>query len=336
MAKFAEPPQTPSAGWSAERFRAVFGRAVLRPWLDGAALSLLSRWYFPLSRAWAAGLESTDADDVFFAATGASKNLASAADWAITRSHRRAATLAAATRRWDAAAFGPTPSEEALALAQASWQRAALSHMASRVGYAPLNLPRRLTPVRFSISTPDDVAARHGHRLAGPAAAWPQPSMPAVAMSPAITNGDGFRVRWLRFRSPVLGDDVTARVDEPVADDGPVGTLVMLHGVSMETEHWGDGTHPLAGLGGRTGLRIIRPEGPWHGRRRRPGWYGGEPTLAGGPAGLIDTFEAWVQEVGGLIAWARRTCGGPVGVFGVSLGSLTAQLLASAAAGWAA
>ena len=29
----------------------------------------------------------------------------------------------------------------------------------------------------------------------------------------------------------------------------------------------------------RSGVRIIRPEAPWHGRRRREGWFGGEPVL---------------------------------------------------------
>ncbi len=60
------------------------------------------------------------------------------------------------------------------------------------------------------------------------------------------------------------------------------------------------------------GIRVIRPEGPWHGRRRLPGTYGGEPVLARGPGGLLDYFHAHVIELGRLVAWARATRGGPV------------------------
>jgi hypothetical protein len=50
--------------------------------------------------------------------------------------------------------------------------------------------------------------------------------------------------------------------------------------------------------------------------------------------GVLDYFEAHVRELGQLIAWARETFGGPVAVGGVSLGALTAQLVASAAGHW--
>lgn len=95
----------------------------------------------------------------------------------------------------------------------------------------------------------------------------------------------------------------------------------------METEFTGSGRNPLGALV-KAGVRVIRPEGPWHGRRRLSGTYGGEPVLARGPGGLLDYFHAHVIELGRLVAWARATRGGPVAIGGVSLGALTAQLAA--------
>jgi hypothetical protein len=82
------------------------------------------------------------------------------------------------------------------------------------------------------------------------------------------------------------------------------------------------------------GLRLIRPEAPWHGRRRPAGWYGGEPTIARGPLGMLDNFAAWVAEVGALVRWARETSRGPVAVGGISLGALTSQLVVTASRHW--
>ena len=79
---------------------------------------------------------------------------------------------------------------------------------------------------------------------------------------------------------------------------------------------------------------LIRPEAPWHGRRRRAGTYGGEPLLGGGPLALLDLFRDWVTETSAWIAWARRSSRGPVAVGGISLGALTGQLVLTAARGW--
>jgi hypothetical protein len=88
----------------------------------------------------------------------------------------------------------------------------------------------------------------------------------------------------------------------------------------------------------RKGLRVIRPEGPWHGRRRRPGTFGGEPAMAQGPLGFLQLFAAWGAEVAVLIDWTRRRNGegssAQVALGGVSLGALTSQLVATAARDW--
>ena len=115
----------------------------------------------------------------------------------------------------------------------------------------------------------------------------------------------------------------------------PCPALVFTHGISMENEFWREEDGP-AQLLAAEGLAVVRPEGPFHGRRRRAGFFGGEPVFALGPLGLLDYFEAHVRELGRLIGWARAEFGGPVAVGGVSLGALAAQLAVSAAAHWPA
>jgi pimeloyl-ACP methyl ester carboxylesterase len=141
---------------------------------------------------------------------------------------------------------------------------------------------------------------------------------------------------WLRFAAEVSGrpDTAWARVFEPEAGVEPP-TLIYLHGICMEMEHWPDSRDPIPELA-RRGVRVVRVEGPYHGRRRWPGFYGGEPALARAPLGMLDLFQAWVAEIGQLVLWARETSSGPVAVAGISLGALTSQLFASAAAGWPA
>src|SRR5262249_45711540 len=106
-----------------------------------------------------------------------------------------------------------------------------------------------------------------------------------------------------------------------------------LHGVGVETEFWSADLGRVDVLA-RVGIRVIRPEAPWHGRRRLPGWFGGEPAMAWGPAGLIGLFAAWVAEMAQLVSWARATRRGRVAVGGISLGALTSQLVATVAGGW--
>jgi pimeloyl-ACP methyl ester carboxylesterase len=144
------------------------------------------------------------------------------------------------------------------------------------------------------------------------------------------------RVSWLRFPTLLGGapDTGWARVIEPVGVADPP-TLVFLHGIAVESEFWRIEGGRIDALT-RAGLRIVRPEAPWHGRRRPEGWFGGEPALARGPLGMLDLFEAWVGEVASLIDWARATSRGGVAVGGVSLGALTSQMVGVAARHWPA
>jgi pimeloyl-ACP methyl ester carboxylesterase len=203
--------------------------------------------------------------------------------------------------------------------------------MATR--YAFLPMIARLPSVKWQVAGPEEVEARHAPRLSTPEAAFPQPEAAEIEASRRVAGASGLE-HWLRFRAPVLGDTAWARVSTPEGAADPP-TLVFLHGIAMENDMWRGAADPLTS-GAIGGLRVIRPEGPWHGRRRLPGWYGGEPAIGGGPLGMLDLFQAWVAEVACLIAWARATSRGPVALGGVSLGALTSQLLAVAAGHWRA
>jgi pimeloyl-ACP methyl ester carboxylesterase len=110
-------------------------------------------------------------------------------------------------------------------------------------------------------------------------------------------------------------------------------TLIFGHGIGVEAELWRETVSVVEGLVAM-GVRVVLPTLPWHGRRTRPGTYGGEPFLATAPLGALDLFTAACQEIAVLVGWARDTSGGRVAVGGVSLGALIGQLVASRAGQW--
>ncbi|MGC2857644.1 hypothetical protein ACM64Y_19405 [Novispirillum sp. DQ9] len=307
---------------------------ILSPWFDRAAVPMLARWYFPLSRAWAAGLEAGRDRAAFAAALGRRSVSAWVADAPLAGLAARAQAHAEATRRWEDAFFGGAGGD--LAAVEAARLEAAHALMAARSLFARLHMLRTVPAVRFAVAPPQEVQARHGARRAdvGTAFALP-PTAPGWEVSAAFERA-GRRQGWLRLPAPVPahpGDRLWARVVEPV-DRPCIGTLVFTHGIAMEDEHWRGRVTPFAALTAR-GLRLVLPEGPGHGRRRCPGLYGGEQVLAGGPLGMLDYQHAHAVELGLLIAWARGLdAGAPVGLGGVSLGALTAQRAAVAATAW--
>ena len=310
----------------------ALGDLVLRPWFDWVALRSIAHGYLPLSRAWAAAELAGQSHEDFLAALPVHELPREVVRWALTRCAKRRAAYDEQIRRWESALFGAAAeAPDGLAAREQRRHRAADRYMKQRALFVPVL--GRLPPVRWEVASPDAVAARHGARLADPAAAFPLPDMPEVQVSRAVPAGAG-EDAWLQFRAPVLGDRAWARVTTPRGAVDPP-TLISLHGIAMETEMWLGHPSPLPSASGRP-LRVISPEGPWHGRRRPAGWYGGEPVIGRGPRGMIELFESWVAEVSVLIRWARRTSAGPVAVSGVSLGALTCQMVAWAANGWPA
>jgi hypothetical protein len=319
----------------ASLLRAPPAALFLRPWFDAAAVPFLSRWYLPLSRAWAAALVAGGSPERFAAEVPCRPPPA----WLTRRPLARAARLAraheAARGRWSDAFFGPEPvPPELLAEAEAQRRRSAHALMSARADFAALHLQRPFPAVRWEVAGEAEVRRRHGRRLADPERAFSGPEpVPAVEHSRAYAAGLG-DVSWVRVPTMVSArpDTAWARVDAP-ARSGPRASLVFSHGLNMEVEDWRGWAEPPAALA-EAGLCAIRPEGPFHGRRRSAGRYGGEEVVGRGLIGLLDYFEAHVAELGLLIAWARSAFGGPVAVGGVSLGAMTAQLAAVAARGW--
>ena len=314
------------------------GRAFLRPPFDWLAVRAVARVYLRLSRGWATALDCGEDLDGFLAQSELTRPTP-ALQRAIAAAQARRARYDEAQALWQQALFpeaGAEPLGEAdLALREHARQAAAHDMMAARMGFLPYR--GRLLPVAWEVADEAEVARRHGARLADLERAFPAPDDIPVERSRAAPGRFGPEY-WLRFPSPVLGDRAWAHVYEldaarggEVRRDAP--SVVFLHGIAMETEMWRGTTGVVPALAER-GFRTIVAEGPWHGRRRLAGRYGGEPVLGRGPLGLIDLLEAWVAEVAVLIRWARRTSTGPVVLAGVSLGALTSQRAASASTRW--
>ena len=332
MPRGAAPPSIVAAAPCPFLFRRPLADLWLRPWFDWLGLRFVSRFYFPVSRGWASAAEPGCTVEAFRAAHALPGAAAPALAPALERVARASERYAARHWRWQQAFFGPEDlAPAALAAIECERSEAAHAFMALRQLFGRWR--RRLPAAAWSIAGPDEVHRRHGHRLAQPERAYAVPASGEILRSRSAPAAWG-SVGWLSFVSPVLADRVTARVEEPAAPRQDRPTLILLHGIAMEDEMWRPRPDPFGRLRA-AGWRIVKPEGPWHGRRRLSGTYGGEPVMARGLEGFLTLFEAWVAETALLIAWARRQ-GGPVVLAGISLGALTAQLLASEARRWPA
>jgi len=327
----AAGPRLSSAG-DYRFLQGLLGGLVFRPWFDALALHVVARWYLPLSRGWAAALAAEGSPERFRAELGGADLSTARLRPLLDSVLQREEAHQAADRAWEAVFFGSEPAGlDQLIAAEEARHRAAHNLMAARQSF--IWIRRRLPAARWEIAQADELEARHAARLAGPESAFPAPQIPQVEVSRRIAGPHG-RDHWLRFRSPVMGDWAWARVTEPEGADA-MPSVIYLHGIGMEADMWRGMAGPVGRLSA-AGIRVISPEAPWHGRRRLPGYYGGEPAIGRGPLGLIELFEAAVAEVAVLIDWARETSGGAVAIGGVSLGALTAQRAASASRLWPA
>lgn len=327
-------PRLPRDGFDRLAHRAI-GGMILMPWFDAAALRMLTQWFFPLSRGWAAA-QAASSPERFLHHIPRGRLARRLLPGLLRRVHNRRAALDAADAAWEAVFFGEGP---ARAEVEAERLRAAVALGNLRGAFVPLHLQSPLPAVAWDIEAPASVARRHGPRLACPEQAFADTFQLAdIEVSRGFLSSVGIE-GWLRFAAPTsaVTGPAWARVAAPVVAGGagspPMPSLVFTHGIAMEPEFSASPRHALSALL-TAGIRVIRPEGPWHGRRRLAGMYGGEPVLARGPGGLLDYFHAHVLELGRLVAWARATRGGPVCLGGVSLGALTAQLAAVAARNW--
>ncbi len=311
------------------------------PWLDPLARWLLRHWYFPLSRLWAAAGVADGSVERFFEAVPLDPLTSPRYGLAERLAHFEAARASAAAvdAAWRRAFFpadgfaGDRPSETELVALEKARLDSEHRHYATRTDFRSLlrtDAPR----VRFEPLSPAEVAAAYGPALADPAPFFAAPDpMPEVTVSRSIRTPHG-RNFWLSFTSPSkrLGDRVFARVHEPDGIADPP-TIIFGHGVCVEFDHW-RGLIDEAGALPSRGVRVIRPEAPWHGRRTPRGYYGGEKTIATFPMGSLDLMTAAVREWAVLADWARRTSSGPLAFGGSSLGAMTAQLAADRARHW--
>jgi hypothetical protein len=245
---------------------------------------------------------------------------------------RRDEAYKQALAAWDEAFFGHAEVTDAELVAREGARRHTAHHlMAARLLLTPWI--QRFPAVRWQIPDRAAVEERHAHRLNGPDTVFPAPRAPKIEVSRKVRSTLG-REYWLRFRapSPHLNEDVLAHVYEPEHVTNPP-TLIALHGIALEPEMMKQISEPDHDLVG-DGFRVIRTCAPGHARRTPAGFYGGETVMARGPLGFIELFEAWVGEIAIFAGWARRASQAPVAVAGLSLGALTSQLVATAAADW--
>lgn len=316
--------------------KSPLGKLIARPWLDRATIRLLADGVMPTSRAWAAAIASDGRVERFLDGVRARRGTPKVGAILAGRIPATAAAaerLAAADSHWRAVLFDTVdPTDREAVAAEDARLSAAHNLGLHRFWYGWFAWRYRVDPCRWSILEPDAVEQSHGRRLGQ--VRFPLPErMPVVRQSNPVPTVRG-RDYWLTFQVPDAPIDGAcwARVFEPA--DLPEGapTVILLHGICVELEQWKVPWRDVEVMMD-AGLRVVMPEGPWHGRRRAPGHYGGEPVVARAPVGTIDYFATHVPEVAALTHWAHGK-GGPVGLFGISLGSFVAQLVLSEAGAW--
>ncbi|WP_210191849.1 hypothetical protein [Rhodomicrobium sp. R_RK_3] len=330
-------------GRTGDPLRAAAGWLCGWPWLDPAAHWALRRWFFPLSRLWAAGTVAEGSPERFYEAVPAEPRPGQRDRLVrlLARLEEARVRAEAVDAAWHRALFdgigtggGAASETECMALETARLA-ARQDHNGLRRQFRFLITPA--TPrVNFDPPTPAEVDAVYGAALADPAPYFAPPDpMPELTRTRAIPTAKG-RDFWISFDSPSgrLADRVHARVYEPDGVTDPP-TLIFGHGICIEFDHWRGLIDEVGALRAR-GIRVIRPEAPWHGRRRTPGHYGGERMISTFPMGSLDLMTGAVREWSVLADWARKTSSGPLAFGGSSLGALTAQLAADRARDWPA
>lgn len=331
--------------WVDRLLHSPVGDLIARPWVDPVGLAALKRWYFPLSRLWAAANVAEGSTDVFRAAIGGP--VPDYGRWStryletILKRHDSARRRAIAARGlWEQAAFGEAAiAPAALAALDDGRRRRATTHLGTRALFYPLLFAARPPIARWQVASRDTVEAVYGTVRDDPAAAYRVPEvLPDMQLShPAA--GPGLREYWLRYRSPharlaaMTGTStVYARIVEP-SPDAHVPTLVVGSGLCLETDLlWR--SIDSANLLARMGFRIVEIVSPFHGLRCPADAYGGEPFFATAPLGTMDLIVGQTLETAVLIDWCRTRFGGPVGVGGISLTSFVAQQAAVRSGEW--
>ena len=318
------------------RLQTLSSHCAAGPWFDPLALYALKRWMFPLSRLWAAATEAEGDVPHFLQLVPVADNSLDhgRVQDALTLAGEARLTAIATDAYWNRIVFEDhTSTNDQRHLAERARRSRRHAYYATRRHFRFLRTND--TPLaKQIIEPPDQVAARFGGLVANtdPLAAAPE-RMPKVTVSQTIIRPT-VTEHWLRFNSPsaTMNDICTAHVYTPTGIKNPP-TIIIGHGVCVEIEHWKGLLDEVATLVSN-GVRVIRPEAPWHGYRTPHGYYGGERIIAVFPTGALDAFSAAIQEWAVLADWARQTSAGPLAFGGTSLGALIAQRAADESRTW--
>jgi len=318
--------------------RTPLGNLVARPWFDHVALNTIAYWFFPLSRLWAAARAAEGSVEQFFeeAMILPSSRLEGRIKRNLTKFEQVRHRMLNIEHEWESIIFGmhePLPGAAVRAEHERLTHRSQYNNL--RRMFIPIRLTEKVQPVRWQIPSPADVDAIYGSFLANPAKAFAPPDpMPEITISHRVETRNGGQDYWLRFKSPSsrMNDQVIARVYEPYcAENAP--TLIFGHGICVEFDHWLGLVDEVEAMV-KMGIRVVRPEAPWHGRRIPDGMYGGERFIATAPMGALDLFTSAAQEWSVIIDWFRQKTKAPIAIGGSSLGAMTSQIICDKARHW--
>ncbi len=313
------------------------GRLIARPWFDRCVLYFLKSWFFPLSRLWAAARAAEGDVDRFIEQVPLStpgrrqrRQIAKALYY-----FDRARLKAFSTEKlWHDYFFGKeSVAEERLPIVEEMRLDNRSDYNMTRKYFMPL---RKLvkTSVQVSPPSPEEVAERYGPMGEKLDQLYSLPEIfPEVEVSRTLPTRLGSDY-WIRFSSPSaeMNDLVYARIYEPAGVKNPP-TLVFGHGICVETDHYHQILDEVSTLV-HMGIRVIKPEAPWHGRRVLPGHFGGEQLLSAIPRSMIDFMAAQLKEWATIINWSRTTSSGSLAIGGSSLGAQSAKFIADRARDW--
>lgn len=321
-------------------FRSPFGALFARPWVDGAGLAGLKRWYFPVSRLWAAANAAGTDPARFILEIGAPLTRLWSVDrlpGMLERTARARDAARAQRRQWEEGVFGGGGDPAGL---ERRRRASATRHLAARALFSAQLLADRPPLAHWQIPTPQSMRDELDAAGRDPCALYVGRFDIGAIEQSAPFVADGVRQFWLRAPTPARrlarwqGSRILyARVVEPLDRSPGVPTLVFGSGLGLELDLLAGGIDPDRRLA-ELGWRVITIVSPFHGLRAEEDRYGGEPFIATAPAGTIDLIAGQTVETAMLIAWARNRFGGKVALAGISMTSFVAQQAASYCHAW--
>jgi hypothetical protein len=300
--------------------------------VDRPTLWTILRFWLPLSRAWAAALASRGDPERFIAEAPLAGTVPRSLPGRLAAFEAARRALEIAEQDWLEAMFAQ-PAPKRLAEINRRRSHLALRLAAQRLRFVDLAWSRRVPAMRFAIPQREQMAQAYGAILDEPWRAFVPERAPRIEVSHRL-SGRRRDTYWFRFDSPSdrIPGPAFARVSEPHGIANPA-TMIFANGISMESD-FDALVPPRAAALGRADVRVIEIESPFHGRRRKPGFYGGEPFLGTSPLGPIDLFSTEARDLAVLVSWCRQTSSGPVVLAGASMGSLAVTLAISHSAHW--